>query len=258
MPLTEKDNQLIDDFLSNRLSTQAQQVFAERLQDADFEGEVNFRKDLLVAAKQVGRKDAKNSLRNFEAAISNENNTISAPAKIVSMRRWWMMAAAGVALLAIGVWGLFPTEEPIDYFAQYYETYPNVVTPPIVKGENDTTQIAISFQAYELKNYEDAKVLFEQLPNNLTNDFYRGMIEIELENYEKAHELLKNNTIQLDSQFCIPANFYSGLIDLKTMDLSNPDTAYPITEHFEIVAKSTKYPYLKKKAEEILRSFKEE
>jgi hypothetical protein len=213
MPLHENDTHLIDQYLTERLTKHEEQLFKARKKDASFQKELERHREISDTIRLKARKNLKSQLQNFDKKLQVDTKVIPMSAKKskVNFRPW--LIAASIALAILAVWWIFPTSTP-DYYANYFEPYPNVIAP-IQKSEQQTTIEQQAFQAYELKEYDKASTLFQQLESSDTNRFYEAMIALETEKYTTAVDYLENIIKNPDARFQQTARWYLALAYLK-------------------------------------------
>lgn len=215
MPLKEQDHNLIEKQIMSQLNDEDRKIFEERLNDPDFKNELNFRSDLTIAFKAEGRENLKNQLKGFEKKLAKAPSLKKKDAVRFSISRVMLIAASLALLFIAGNWFLNQSASNDQLYAQFFNDYPNVVAP-INKSTSDTDRRGEAFQAYELKNYQDALNRFDQL-NSQDEDIllYQGLCEMALDHPQKAFEyfdLMKNSS----SPYYVPMNWYKALALLKT------------------------------------------
>ena len=211
MILEERHHELIDKFLLQSLNDYEQKEFEQLIKDTDFQAEVLFREDLLVATQTEGRTQLKARLTALEQNATMQNTK---EAKRISMFR---VSLAAAAILLIGIFMLrFLFIQNIDnetLVAQYFEPYPNVIAP-LHRGEaaKDTLSLAMSF--YENKDYSNGIALLKQLKQQDETDFYIAQMLLSSKQYAKANsyfEVLSSH----DNRFKAAAEWYGTLCSLS-------------------------------------------
>ncbi|MGK0365532.1 MAG: hypothetical protein ACI85O_002598 [Saprospiraceae bacterium] len=245
MAISKNDIDLIDKFLRNGLSQTELALFSERMEKEEFKEEVAFKQDVKKAVKQVGRRDMKAELQQLE-----KSNKPKKEARTVSFKPWLLAAASVLLLILTFFW--FNSQKPTssELFAEYYVPYPNVITEPIVKGKSANDDLSRALQQYELKNYEAAKTLFDQLPDTDSLLFYHGVTAIGLNDFALAKTLFEEVLTTENSSFKTPSLYYLGLNSLQLDDMKAAQN------YFTEVTQVTDNPKLVKQAEEILRKLK--
>jgi TolA-binding protein len=162
--------------------------------------------------------------------------------------RYTSLAAAAIVGAVLLLRSLLPSDDPQKIFNKYYEPF-NVVssiTRSTSAGESKSFSNAIG--SYESGDYKAAAAGFSEAMLNGTVSFsagfFLGISEIELENYNKAIELL-NGIIKQKSEFTKEATWYLGLVYIKS--------GYKVkaSECFELLARSP--GFYSARSEKILR-----
>jgi tetratricopeptide (TPR) repeat protein len=207
----EQDN--IDNYLTGNVSEPERTAFEQRLQtDESLRAVVEEQTLLREGIARASRKEILQSLRELEASLP----AAEAPA-IPLWRNAWLQVAAGVSLLTVCAYLLWPTaQEPATLFADYFEPYPNVIMPT-VRGavENDSTVKAQAFRAYDRQEYTKAIELFETLNlQDATALLYLGNSYLASGQPEKALPLLEKVLNNYDV-FHEQAEWYIAISYLK-------------------------------------------
>ena len=246
MAISKNDIDLIDKFLRNRLSEGEFTAFNERMKEKEFAEELAFKQDVKIGAKRIGRASLKADLQQLE-----KNRRPKKEAKTVSLKPW-LLAAASILLLVMAFF-LFNSQQvsSAELYAEYYAPYPNVITEPIVKGEPAKDKLSKALQQYELKNYEEAIKLFDELPDSDSLLFYHAITSMELNDFALAASIFKKVLTFKKSSFKTPSLYYLGLCALQ---INNVKTAQ---DYFTKVSQMNDNPKLAKQAEEILRKLNE-
>lgn len=167
---------LLNGYFENSLSDEELNLFEELLQNnADFKAEFEFRKELKSAIQHSKRAELKEKLRKHETQNSNLRKLVSN----------WRYVAAAVLVLGFGSYFILNNlQNSNDVFTQYYETYPNVVSPVVRADSSDTSLEAKAFLAYENKDFKQAESLFSELFKTQQQEyalFYQAMSYLEIE-----------------------------------------------------------------------------
>ncbi|WP_347173216.1 tetratricopeptide repeat protein [Polaribacter uvawellassae] len=175
-----------------------------------------FDKNLQKAITASERKKQKRFLKSVEASL----NDVDVKPKKVS----WLVAAAIVVLIGLSSYfTLFNTSLSSDeLYNNYYTPYKNVVEP-IVRNQTELSKKAQVFADYELGNYQNAIVGFNQLKKQdsvaiNTINFFKANAYLQLKEYQKAQTLF-NQIIETDTkEWKQESNWYLALIALKLKD----------------------------------------
>lgn len=210
MILEERHHELIDKFLLQSLNDYEQKEFEQLIKDTDFQAEVLFREDLLVATQTEGRTQLKARLTALEQNATMQNTK---EAKRISMFR---VSLAAAAILLIGIFMLrFLFIQNIDketIVAQYFEPYPNIIAP-LHRGEAATDSLSLAMSFYENKDYNKAIVMLKQLKQQDETDFYIAQMLLFSKQYAEANnyfEILSRH----DNRFKAAAEWYAALSNL--------------------------------------------
>lgn len=153
------DIDLIEHYLDGSLSDTERLAFEERLKlEDELRAQVEEMKVIREGILRASRKEVLKSIQALEATLP----AVEAPV-IPLWRNTWLQVAAGISLLAVCAYLLWPrTQEPTQLFAEYFEPYPNIIMPT-VRGvvENDSTVKAQAYRAYDQQNFTEAIRLFE-------------------------------------------------------------------------------------------------
>ncbi|MEM0995397.1 MAG: hypothetical protein AAGI49_20355 [Bacteroidota bacterium] len=224
----EFDYTQIESYVKGELPAQARQSFeAEIAKDEALAQEVQLYQDIAQVAEWQGLfEEAAKEMEQQEHGTSSESAKVIplAPKKRATPIRRYLSLAASLAVLVIA--GIFLWQNlnraGQDYFAEYYQAYPNDIAP-ITKGEAvSLTDLAQALQTYERREYAAALRLFEALPTQSdTTRFYRSMIALELEDPATAIQNLAAIRQNTTSTFQQAAAWYLTLAYLKQGDTEN-------------------------------------
>ena len=211
----ENNDQLIDDFLMDRLSPKDRTAFEARLQqDAALLKTVETRRQAMTAIDLLGQKVLKAKLDQIhEKVVTNQ------PARRVPLMRW-AAVAAGVAVLVAAFFLLLPGKtDPAVLYQAYYET-------PNLSGGSRGGDAAIdalkseAAQSFKSQNYAAAVqqylAILQQTPNDPYVQLALGLSYMEtddLQNAEKAFAQIIQNE---DILYLHQAKWYQALSFLKT------------------------------------------
>ncbi len=203
-------------------------------------------------------KDAKTEgIRNFvtesfkQEAISAEPGSDDSKKKGLSkslITRYTSLAAAAIVGAVFLVRSLLPSDDPQKIFNKYYEPFNAVSSITRGTGSAGSESFTNAIGSYKSGDYQAAAAGFSETMINGTltfpADFFLGISEIELENYNKAIDLL-NGVIKQKSEFTKEATWYLGLVYLKS------GNKVKASECFELLARSP--GFYSDRSEKILR-----
>jgi tetratricopeptide (TPR) repeat protein len=173
-------------------------------------------KILLAALKLEGRDRLLNDMKHWETAH------VRKPAvRTVSWQAWTAMAVAATVLITLGFYYLKPQSEmpTLSLFDSYYQPYPNVVMPAVRGTLDDSSSLAVAYQAYERGEYAKASKLLANLPEkDASVHFYLGQCYLASGETDLA---VASFVTCLDAQgpFLSQSQWYLALAYLKKGDL---------------------------------------
>lgn len=206
------DKELLLEKYFEKSLTEAEEIkFGKLLEDdADFAAAYAFEKNVRNALIRNEKAALKEKLQAFE----NEK-----PAKVKSLR-WYYAAACMVFLAGISLWITSQNESGAKLYDSYYQTYPNVIAPAVRGSQSDDIQ-SRAFDAYDNGDYQEAEQLFDEIYQDEQIDFalfYKGLAQLELEQYTKAEETFKQFDFSKNNSFTHYFKWYLALAELKTND----------------------------------------
>jgi len=149
--------------------------------------------------------------------------------------RYASLAAAVILGAVFLVKSLLPSDDPQKIFNKYYEPFNAVSSITRSTGTGESGSFSNAIGSYESGDYQAAAAGFSEAMLNGTapfsTGFFLGISEIELENYNKAIDLL-NGVIKQKSEFTKEATWYLGLVYLKS------GNKVKASECFELLARS--------------------
>lgn len=162
---------LLNGHFEGSLTNEEQLAFGRLLEsDPDFLEAYNFRNKLKTALIQSERKALKDKLRQYESRK-----------RVFAFN--WKYAAAAVLILCFGGYFLFQKAAgPQDLYAQYYEAYPNVISPIVRADPSEESLEQKAFVAYESKEFRKAVDLFSELYQSNQQEyalFYKAIAILE-------------------------------------------------------------------------------
>ena len=216
----EKDIALVADYLEDRMEAGERESVEKRLQeDEAFKALFDDIKELQTGLEGMNHKHLLARMDKLEATLGNPLEQ-KAETKTVFWNFQRIAAAfIGLAIVALASWYGLSVNGAIDgaaLFAQNYKAYDNVMVP-ITRGEEALTLLEQTFEAYELKEYQKADGLFDQLLESKQKpfvSFYAGITAMEVGKNEKTERLL-NSVIEEGTLFAEIAQWYLALHHLK-------------------------------------------
>ncbi|MCP9770778.1 hypothetical protein EGI22_22975 [Lacihabitans sp. LS3-19] len=206
--------ELIEKYFENTLTEQELKAFEENLRsNASFKEEFEFQKSLKQSIHLKERNELKSILKGFD----NKNSDVRF--EIQKNNKVWRFAAAAVVLI-LAAFGIYKYQtdgkNTQDLYLAYHQPYPNIVAPN-VRGENTEGIKNEAFKAYEAENYQEAIRLFSQIKDEEFAIFYTAISYLELNENQKAIEILKSNKFsETPFPFETYNKWYLALAYLKT------------------------------------------
>ena len=217
----------IDRYLNGEMSASEKAAFEEQVhQDKELREEVAMQHDIKIGIGKFEEANLNVKLQEKETMLrqSNQKNSRGKSGKIFL----WTALAAGFSLMLIAFIWLFITDSPQALYAEYYQPYPNVVSPidraqPSAVEENP-------FQLYETGRYADAIALFEKEVKeapSLPVHFYQGLSYLATRQTGLAIEQLEMVS-ETNHALASPAQWYLGLSYLRD---GNQEKAKEVFHH---------------------------
>lgn len=150
--------------------------------------ETEFDNQLAKVVKIEARKNQKAFLQNIEKNILAKKKTN------------WMLAASVIFFMGIiSTYFINKPDSTETLYEAYFSPYPNIIAP-ITRYETGKSQKEIAFENYELKNYETASLLFdEMLSKNINQEpellFYKGISLMEMNKMDEAIAIFSENIL---------------------------------------------------------------
>ncbi len=215
----ERDLELLDGFLSDLLSDAEMDKVRTRL---EVEPALRVIKDELLQLKSgIEAAGKKNLMEKMNRWDSNVNPLISEKGTELGNVIPWRAYIGWAALLVVGFFSIFSWytsdgQKAKRLYGSYFKVYDNIMVPT-QRDMSDEGLKQRAFYHYDLREYQEARPLFEQL---LTVDngeyirFYYGIVLMALEDREKAESVLSS----VDSDFTLQANWYRALNAIRQKD----------------------------------------
>lgn len=208
-----------DNYLSNKLVEEELTSFKKRLQsDTDFKKEFEIYKALnsSLSSKfknEKGEKALRNTLSNLGSKYIKEEKK----GKVISMKRLRpLMVAASIALL-IGFF-LFNNGNPT-----YSDFSKHNNLEIVVRGDSNDTKLKAE-KSFNSKDFSGAlkqlTILYNEYPNDVEIQLYKGISLLELNNYSEAETLFETIS-NGNSVFAPKATWYKALNYLKQEKFEN-------------------------------------
>ena len=158
--------------------------------------------------KEIASNDAPVSLNQSKGRIMNLNQVMA-------------IAASLTLLIAAGLWVVNNSgDSPDDLYASYYTKVPGISES--IRSTDPTQQSTYdkAIADYNTQDYDDALNGLNAV-NEPEALFYKGIIQMELRNYDSAIESLREYIKVSGVNGDYPAHYYIGLCYLKLDEIDN-------------------------------------
>ena len=239
------DFELIEEYLSGKLSTEDKKKFRTRLlNDPAFNHEFQELKEIRLHVRQNARVEIKNLFDEFETSIEKEETTKDQTV----MKKVISIAASIILIAAISYIGLTDFNPPSnqELFDEHFTSYVGL-TGQVRGAAEEMTLEKQALNAYDGGDYISSEEMLSQLvasEPNAMNYFYLGMSQLELGKTEDAVKNL-NTVINNYSSFKEQAKWFLALSHLK-----NEDEDAALGTLANIISSKSEY---QEKAEELLK-----
>ncbi|NVK86194.1 MAG: tetratricopeptide repeat protein [Cytophagia bacterium] len=241
------DFELIDEYLSGRLSAEEKRAFRNRLlNDPAFNQEFQEIKEIRLYVRQDAREDIKGFFDELENSIEQEKTTKDQTV----MKKVISIAASLVLIAAISYIGLSDSgNQPSDQelFDQHFSPYTSLMGQVRGAAEETLSLEDKAFRAYDAGDFYSSEEMLTSLvaaQPNAMNYFYLGASQLELGKTEEAIKNL-NTVINNFSGFREQAKWYLALSHLK-----NEDEDSALGSLANLITNNSEY---KEKAESLLK-----
>ena len=201
--MTDRDNYLIEQFLSRELTPGEEKELESRLSDPEFMAQYELSQKTVDAIRLEGREELRTQLRQWDRI-----RQINKRRQLYS----YIGAAASIALLVLFYFVLSKPPAPEALVAEYLEPYPNVIAP-LQKGNSDgSSTYEEAFRFYEMGYYGKAESGFlGEDHSDEAVQFYRGLTALLDGRNEVARALLSEVAEDSEHRFHIPGMWYYSL-----------------------------------------------
>lgn len=239
------DFDLIDKYLSGKLSAEDKKAFRNRLlNDPAFNQEFQELKNIRLHVKQNARKDIKNFFNEIETSIEKEETTKDQTV----MKKVISIAASIVLIAAISYVGLSNRSyDNQELYEEHYSAYNNLAGQVRGGVNEDLSAEKKAMLAYDAGDFITSSEMLSQLvieQPNAMNYFYLGISQLEIGEASEAIKSL-NTVVNNYSAFKEQARWYLALAHL-----SNEDKEASLGNIAHILVNESEY---KEKAEKLLK-----
>lgn len=218
--MDEAQSKLIDKYLRHELSKTERDTFQHLMQQTDFAEEVDFRKQLIGASRDVGRASLKQLFEEADQELDEEAEAATIPMRSsrVNWYRWTGVAAAILLLATFFLWPSQPTSQ--ELFAAHYSAFPNLIAPGDRSGDAHQT-LDLALKAYERADFGEAVRLFEEITEkNQEENLYYGLSLLMEDKSSESIEQLQRVATDSQARYQAAAQWYLSLAHLKADDLT--------------------------------------
>jgi len=246
--MNEKDFDRIDNYLDDQLNENEILDFEKDLMDdLDLEMELNLHNEINEAIMEEDVMDLRAKLEAIDIPTTHKEKR-----KIRFQSKWGIAAAS--MILFIGMASAYymlgdKTYTNEDVFMNYYKPYSIVInTRSSSETANTDKVIEEASKYYESKNYRAALSLFQTIldrdSTNLTSNFYSGISNIQIQEYQKANKNFIRVLDHKNNLFIEQSEWNLGFCYLMTNERNKAK------EIFSAIAKGNSF--YRTKAKEIL------
>ncbi|MFA8433923.1 MAG: hypothetical protein ACEPOZ_05355 [Marinifilaceae bacterium] len=245
--MNEKLNfERIEEFLDGDLTGDELMEFEQDLlDDSDLQMELDLHEEINMAIMEDDVMDLRAKLEAIEPPASDKKRRLS-----LFLGKWQLAAAS--LILMIGISSLFyllgdRTYTNEEIYSSYYKPYNVVINTRSAEGS--TNDILVNaLQSYEAKDYRTALSLFKDVLDkdslNVTGNFYSGVSNIEIKEYDAANVNFTRVIKHKNNLFLEQSEWNLAFCYLMTEEKEKA------IKQFQYIAASNSY--YKSKAQEIL------
>ncbi|MDN3723177.1 hypothetical protein QRD02_02190 [Aequorivita sp. SDUM287046] len=205
----QKKQELIDDYLLDRLDSNARADFEQQMKlFPDFREMVHEQKALIVAVEEQALKREMDS---FHSQI------ISVPEKNWLSAGWLALAASFLILISVSTWAILSSgNSPQKVFATHFKPDPGL---PTTMSTTSNYEFYYGMVNYKREEYNEAILRWETLyaanPENDTVVYFLGVANLANGNARQARKYLQATQDKPESAFYDDAQYYLALALLK-------------------------------------------
>lgn len=207
--------ELIEKYCEGKLSVVEKSDFENRLLiDSDFKEEFELYKIIVEEIKKNGEDNLKARLKIADLELDSFPSKVIELNKNSNYRKYLGIAASVVLIIGLALFWKFSSSEDLPKLADsYYEKDKGLpVQMSNTKIETDELMNAYKSQDYKIA-LEQLDVLLQKTPKNDTINYYFGVVNYELGNYDVSKSTL--NSIVPESYYYEKAQYRLVLIELK-------------------------------------------
>ncbi len=211
MELNPEHSRLIDAYILGRLTEEESDTFEKLMTEEAFFEEVEFRQNVMNSAEVKGNAELRRMLEAEDQGIKQDSS-------LFRSRRilYWIALTLGIGICALVYYTLNQRQNPDQLFIAFYEPFPNLIAPTNRSQSIDRDGIEEAMHAYDNGAYTAASAIFDTLTNmNQNLSIYHAIANIEIENYQRAENLLLEMTRDKNWKYHDAAQWYLSLLYLK-------------------------------------------
>ena len=219
--ISEKDLQLIEDYLHQKLSSADLAEVEKRIaSDAQFKAHLQIVRDLPTALS-VDTEGFKQDLQKVMQPSPSSSRVRRLPLRSI------ILAVAATAAIVLAVNFLIQNSSPDQLFAQHFQMPPENISVRNDQAVEESLKSAL--EAYTTNDHSNAVSNFEQFladhPDEQAVRFFYSISLMAREQYSKAEENLLRTVAEGD-MYATSAKWYLGLLYLKQQELDQASTYF--------------------------------
>lgn len=234
MSHAEKDIELVEKYFDEGLTDMEQRAFERRLNtDEGFRALVDQEKYIIGAIRMQGLSDELDQLKRIEKGLKDPHVELQS----ADNRRWFILAAAVIALIIVARFALMPAVTGNELYEQYYRPYPNVFEPSTRSGSSGQNR-SEAFRAYEKGDYHQAALLFKKELETEKDDgmllllgncnLMAGKVDEAIANFNEV--MARSNTLTIQAKWYLTMAYLSRNDNMNALpllrDLAESDASY--------------------------------
>jgi len=214
-------NKDIHRYLMGEMDAQSEKEFERKLnEDDELKKEYELQKEIKSAVQEDDIMELREQLEDLGHSEKSKRKIHLNRSDILSI------AASITLFIGVGLLMLFHNQRtyPDDLYASYFEPYPNIYSQRSVGGNSSPGETKKkAFLAYEQENWRESKSYFNELleknPDNVEYTFYLGVLNLKLDNPDKAIEQFQTILQKNDPLFKGQTTWYIALGYLRKSNI---------------------------------------
>ncbi len=200
MNIPEQHIGLFDAYFNNTLSEKEVKEFDARLvYESEFKEQFETYKQVVKGIKPHFRNELKNKLKQLDEALDKKTKVVPIT-KNNKLKQLYLAIGSVAAILIIGIVLHFSTQNSTsNLVAQYWPTEEGLPVKMSTKGKFDA-----AMNAFKQAQWQKAEMLLEQIDSD-TSDYFIGVINFEQKEYKNAvvsfESVPENSTWHQETEF---------------------------------------------------------